>query len=285
MGSFKEKILYYFELYKKEIIIGGIILIFLLLSTILFYYLYFNKIANKSDDKNVVVEEIKKEDSVNIEKVNIDAVKNEEEVLSDIKKVIVDIKGEVKNPGVYEIEDTKRINDVIKLAGGLTKNASTIVNNLSRKVKDEMVIIIYSKNQIEDFKNTKEEENIIVEEFNKVEDIIINDSIINKEDVDSNTNIENNDNEDVVKDNISDNDNNVNSDIIKDNENSENSKISINQATKEQLMQLDGIGEAKAEAIIKYRDEIGTFKSIEELMNISGIGDKMFNAIKDKITI
>ena len=60
--------------------------------------------------------------------------------------------------------------------------------------------------------------------------------------------------------------------------------IHLNTATKEQLMTLSGIGEVKAEAIIAYREEKGMFDSIEELKNISGIGEKTFEKIKQFIT-
>ena len=64
-----------------------------------------------------------------------------------------------------------------------------------------------------------------------------------------------------------------------------NQKISINKATKEELMNLSGIGESKAIDIINYRNENGLFKSIEELKQVNGIGDKLFEKIKDQITI
>lgn len=61
--------------------------------------------------------------------------------------------------------------------------------------------------------------------------------------------------------------------------------ISLNQAAKEELMTLPGIGESKAEAILSYRQERGGFGSIEEIMNISGIKEGVYLKIKDKITI
>lgn len=61
--------------------------------------------------------------------------------------------------------------------------------------------------------------------------------------------------------------------------------ISINQATKEELMTLPGIGEAKADSIISYREEHGSFQSTEELMKISGIKEGVYNKIKDYITL
>lgn len=62
-------------------------------------------------------------------------------------------------------------------------------------------------------------------------------------------------------------------------------KINLNTATREQLMTLPGIGEAKADAVIAYREEMGNFQSIEEIMNISGIKEAVFLKIKDKIAV
>lgn len=62
-------------------------------------------------------------------------------------------------------------------------------------------------------------------------------------------------------------------------------KVNINTATKEELMTLDGVGEATAEKIIVYRQEHGSFSSIEEIKEVSGIGDKKYEAIKESITV
>lgn len=63
------------------------------------------------------------------------------------------------------------------------------------------------------------------------------------------------------------------------------SKVNINTADKAALMELTGIGESKAAAIIKYREEHGSFRSIDELKQIEGIKDGVFNKIKDEITV
>lgn len=62
-------------------------------------------------------------------------------------------------------------------------------------------------------------------------------------------------------------------------------KLNINTATLEELMSLKGIGDAKAEAIIEYREAHGPFKCIEDLKNVKGIGDQLFDSIKSEITI
>lgn len=61
--------------------------------------------------------------------------------------------------------------------------------------------------------------------------------------------------------------------------------ININRANIMELKELPGIGDVLAGRIIEYRNEKGGFKSIEEIKNVSGIGDKRFSDIKDKVTI
>jgi competence protein ComEA len=62
-------------------------------------------------------------------------------------------------------------------------------------------------------------------------------------------------------------------------------KINLNKADETQLQNLPGIGPAKAAAITEYRQTSGPFKSVEDLKNISGIGDKTFEKLKDLITV
>ena len=61
--------------------------------------------------------------------------------------------------------------------------------------------------------------------------------------------------------------------------------VNINRASKEDLVTLPGIGESRADAIIARREEKGTFTSIEEIKDVAGIGDGIFNRIKDLITV
>ena len=64
----------------------------------------------------------------------------------------------------------------------------------------------------------------------------------------------------------------------------EEEKVNINKASKEELMSLDGIGEATANKIIEYRKE-NEFLIIEDIMNVSGIGEAKFDNIKDDICV
>ena len=63
------------------------------------------------------------------------------------------------------------------------------------------------------------------------------------------------------------------------------SRVNLNTATREELMSLRGIGESRAEDIIRYRETYGGFRSIEDIMNVSGIKDSAFEKIKDSITV
>ncbi|MEG0385821.1 MAG: helix-hairpin-helix domain-containing protein [Solibacillus sp.] len=62
-------------------------------------------------------------------------------------------------------------------------------------------------------------------------------------------------------------------------------KININQATESELTTLPGIGPSKAAAILQHRTEVGTFQKIEDLKNVSGIGEKTYDQLKDLIEI
>lgn len=172
----------------------------------------------------------------------VDIFKEPEEIKqeeSNSKKVIVDIKGMINNPGVYEVDSDLRVNDVIELAGGLKEGADTSNINLAKLVSDEMTIIIYSTEEV--LEKFKQEVCICNCPY------IQNDACIN-----------------------SNNDSNL---------------ININTAGIEELTTLTGIGDVKAEAIIKYRSEVGKFKTKEELLNVEGIGEALFEKIKDNITV
>jgi len=181
------------------------------------------------------------------------------------KSFFVEIKGAVKNPGVYEATNNNIIDDIVKLAGGFTKKAYTKNINLSRKVSDELVIYVFTESEYKK-ENTKVITQIVQEKCecssydignctdNKVSEIIPSD-----------------------KDTAFDNDTNIDDMPIK--------LVNINTATKNELMNLSGIGESKAEDILEYRNRNGSFKTIEEIKNVSGIGDALFSKIKENITV
>lgn len=188
--------------------------------------------------------------------INYDDEQQEEITLIKPKKktnkIKIDIKGEVNASGVYELEIGSRVNDAIEKAGGITKNADTSIINLSKKLEDEMVIIVYSKNEVAKLKENKETS--ITETCPKV-----NDACPEKE-------------LEILSDNNSKSSKQI------------TGKININNATETELQTISGIGESKAQAIIKYRNENGEFKTIEDIKKVSGIGDSAFEKIKDKIT-
>ena len=179
-------------------------------------------------------------------------IKKKEKTSSSETLFKVDIKGQVNNPGIYSLKEGSRVIDVIEASGGLTENANTTVINLSKKIEDEMVIIIYSNEEVNNFSKTKEIEKQVIENCTKKdENSLKNDACINTSNEETNTN---------------------------------NIIININSATQEELMTLPGIGESKAKDIITYRTE-KPFTSIEDIKNVPGIGESLFAKIKENITI
>lgn len=172
-------------------------------------------------------------------------------VKEESTKLYFDIKGSVKKPGVYDFTQGDKIIDAINKAGGLTKNATTNNLNLSKKLTNEMVIYVFSKNELT---TTKALEPVSNASECKCETIEINNC------VDKNTTNESN------KDTVL-------------------AKININTDNKERLMTISGIGSSKADAIIEYRTKNGNFKTTEDIMNVSGISKTIYDKIKDIITV
>ena len=159
-------------------------------------------------------------------------------------KKYIDIKGSVKNPGVYEFKENERVIDAINMAGGLLKNANTSNINLSQKLTSEMVIYVMNNNEIKNGSN-----NVSCDTKCKTEIIEVNNCVEEK------------------------------------NKEESKNKVNINTAGVEEFTTLSGIGEAKAKSIIEYRNSNGNFKNIDDIKNISGIGEALFNKIKDNITV
>lgn len=230
--------------YRKQIAI--IFLLFLIVVGSSFSIYHFSSQKKVVHKKEVLLSNQK---SSKIKKIS-EKKEDDEEVYYK-----VDIKGEVQNPGLYSLKEESRVSDVIAIAGGLTENGDTSVINLSKKIVDEMVIIIYSREEVKDFGNTKEKEQKVIEDCQNNYEGVVNQACIS-----------------------SDNDNNSTSQV-------EGATISINTATIEQLQTLSGIGYEKAKGIVSYREEHGSFQNIEEIKNVNGIGDSIFDKIKDHITL
>ncbi len=216
-------------------------------------------------------------------------------VKSQDAKFYIEVKGAVLKPGVYEVDNEIMIDDVINLAGGLSKDAYTNNINLSHKVSSEEVIYIYTDEEYaylhEDiFGPTIDTEcptsSYDISECTK----IAKSEIVTEEEYNKDT-WENEDTKDVSdsSDTSTTSNNNcgveVKEETTSENESTTNGKINLNTASKEELMTIDYIGDAKASAIINYRQEIGSFKSIEEVKNVKGIGDILYSKIKDHITV
>ncbi len=177
-----------------------------------------------------------------------------EEEIEEKKEIVentfiyIDIKGAVNKPGVYKIDSNSRVIDAINKAEGLKEGGDTSLLNLSAKLHDEMYIYVYTQEEVVNFIKVNEEKNIKIDECKK-----INEVCIEKEDVKEN-------------------------EIV-------NNKININKASISELKLLQKIGESKAQAIIDYRNSVGIFNSIDDIKNVSGIGDSLFDKIKDLITV
>lgn len=151
--------------------------------------------------------------------------------------IIVEIKGEVLKPDVYELEEGSIVKELIMISGGLTEVGDVSNINQARKLNNGECIVVSSRDEIVNLKNNLiNDEGLISNEINNSS--FENDGLIN-----------------------------------------------INTSSREELKTLNGIGDTLAESIIKYREENGNFKSIEDLKNVSRIGNKTFEKFKDKIKV
>ena len=240
---------FYFDLVKTffKKYFGKALLVIMIVSILILniYHIFFqdlnlnNSYTNNINEK-IALNEDTKDDMANDDNLNLEEI-----------KYYVDIKGAVKNPGVYQMGVDNIVNDCIKLAGGLLKNADTTTINLSKKISSEMVIYVPKKNEV-----VKSTTNATITETNKIP----NDASISDN------------NKPASKDNSS-------------TQTSNKTLVNINTATIQELTTLSGVGEAKAQDIIEYRSTNGNFKTVEDIKNVSGIGENLFAKIKDYITV
>lgn len=214
---------------KRNIVLS--ILVFLcVITSFILYGRNKSKVFKDEYMKNVFVEEeAPDDDSVEVNSESIKEGNGEGQLTKSTKMIIVEIKGEVVNPDVYEISEGSIIRDLITKAGGLTNEANIDKINRADKLRDNQLIVIPNKNDLSN----------------------------------GNTNIN----------------------ISAEGSGSGDGAININTASLEELQKINGVGEVKAKSIIEYREKNGGFKSIDEMKNIEGIGDKTFEKMKDKITI
>lgn len=214
---------------KRNIVL--IMLVFLcVITSFILYGKNKSKVFKDEYMKNIFVEEEAPDDnSVEVNAEPIKEVKGENQLTKGTKMIVVEIKGEVANPDVYEISEGSIIRDLITKAGGLTNEANIDKINRADKLRDNQLIVIPNKNELSN----------------------------------ANTNIN----------------------VSKEGNTAEDGIININTASLEELQKINGVGEVKAKSIINYREKNGGFKSIDEMKNIEGIGDKTFEKMKDKITI
>ena len=149
------------------------------------------------------------------------------------KVMYTDIKGSVKEPGIYSFSSEERVYDVLKRAGGLLEEADSDRINFSAKIEDQQVLYIpaVGEEPPEHLNQSASPEG---------------------------------------KQSTAD---------------TEPSKININTASPSELQQIPGIGSVKAQEIIRFREENGSFQKVEDLQEISGIGEKTVEKLKNFVTI
>jgi competence protein ComEA len=240
-----------------------------------------------------------KDSRISVVTSNVDAViannaneeNNEEEITSET--FFVEIKGAVKNPGVYELSKGSIINDLVNAAGGFKSNAYTSNINMSKALEKELVVYVFTKTEYNKKKTTlvaSNTENSVVEEV-KTEETIEEVVTSSKEECTSNGYLIDNCTDEYISvinssdsakptEETANNSSNTNSTNA-----TTSSKININTATVAELTNLPGVGEKKAMAIVEYRNTNGKFKSTSDITNVSGIGTATYEKFKDLITV
>lgn len=260
------------NLNKKGVIIGTMMLLVLIGAGLYLFVSQNNENYLVAEDENLLVDK-----SVQEEKI--------------VNKIKVEVKGEVALPGVYELDDESRLQDLIDAAGGFNEKAYYDNINLSMKLKDEMVLVVYNKDKVNKSSNNSNKTNNV----NKSSKVNTNTSISNEADE---KNIKPEYNIDVALENnesVIEKEENKTTEVVKPNDNNDvvindegtstNKLVNINTAGVKELSTLTGIGKAKAQKIIDYREANRGFKSIDEIMKVKGIGKATYEKFKANITI
>lgn len=170
------------------------------------------------------------------------------------RTVVVHVCGMVEQEGVYELADGKRVADALEAAGGAKESADLTQLNLAAVLEDGQKILVPEKQSAE-----------------------------NAGAADAGEDAGANDTADANAEAGGSPDGHASTDSKAGT--GDSSVININTADISQLTQLPGIGEARASAIIEYRQENGPFATPEEIMNISGIKQNAYKKIKDRIRV
>ncbi len=175
--------------------------------------------------------------------------------------------GAVMNPGVYPIHEGMRVFEALELAGGFSQDADREWLNQAELLQDGERLYVY----------TQEETQAITESLRS--DGQADSSILWAENAGSAGSIGEGS---IAEDTETPGD--ISSDGAGGSQ-SDGQKVNLNTADRDQLKTLPGIGDAKADAIVQYREAHGAFGSIEEIQNISGIKSGVFSKIRDLITV
>ena len=187
---------------------------------------------------------------------NVTEANGESSIESNDSNIYVYVTGEVNNQGVVVLKEGSRITDAIDAAGGVTGNANITKINLVFILEDGMKVNIPSNDQLKD---NPDFEYITMGSGDG--------------DVNSWTSAS------------SDSSNSSGSANSKNSYSAQIQIVNINTASQTELETLPGIGPSIALRIINYREENGIFSSIEDIKNVSGIGDSKFDDIKNYITV
>ena len=234
-----------YEFNKKQKVI--IVIIGSMIIIAFLYYIY-----TKEDNMVISTEETAEKNLVGNTVENLE--ENEETTKENTNKIVVHVSGAVNKEGIVELEENSRISDAISKAEGLKENADTKKINLAYKLEDGMKIYIPT---IEESMNQNEQnQNESQSLMDQTSQYITSSSEI-----------------------IQDGQTNGTS------ETKTNEKININTATQTELETLPGIGPSTSLKIVNYRKENGNFKTIEDIKEVSGIGEVKYENIKDLICV
>lgn len=172
-------------------------------------------------------------------------------------KCYVYVCGEVAEPGVYVLESGDRIYEAVEMAGGMTADAGTCAVNLAQSVYDGLMVYIPDREEAAEMAGSM---------------TLAGDGVVSAVGSlnpagGSGAKAGGGSAEGTAS------------------ESGEDGRLNLNTASLAELMTLSGIGQTKAQAVVNYRDAHGGFSSVEEIMNVDGIKEGLYNRIRDQIKV